>query len=78
MAGARLSSRLVARLSSPAGAEADLVLVEPNGDEHLVRCLAKGDGTELGGDGEVLAYLNARYGPEAVCAAARHAVEAEL
>jgi hypothetical protein len=33
--------------------------------------------TEIGGDGESLAYLNARYGEQTVCLAARGAVLAE-
>jgi hypothetical protein len=48
--------------------------VESNGDEHLVRCLVKGDGTDFGGDGEWLEYLNRRYGAQGVWNVARRAV----
>lgn len=66
-----LNAELVRHVPSPEGPQADVHLVEPNGEKHLVRCLVKPTGTDLGGDGEVLAYLNDRYGPEAVCATSR-------
>jgi len=50
------------------------MLIEPNGDETRVRCLCRGDLTEIGVDGretEGLTYLNKRYGGTAVCTAAR-------
>lgn len=72
-----LASRFLRWVPSPAGKQGDVLLVEPNGDEHVVRCLVKGLETEIGGDGESLAYLNSRYGDQAVCLAARGAVMAE-
>ena len=66
-----LNAELVRRVPSPEGPQADVLLVEPNGEKHLVRCLVKPTGTDLGGDGEVLAYLNDRYGPAAVVQSAR-------
>lgn len=72
MAG--LTAKLVAYVFSPDGPQADIELVEPNGDAHRVRCLCRGEGTELGeiGDGQGIAYLNERYGPAQVCAVARN------
>lgn len=69
-----LCARLVNRIPSLEGTEADLMLIEPNGDETRVRCLCRGDLTEIGVDGretEGLTYLNKRYGGTAVCTAAR-------
>ncbi len=70
----QLGARVVRLVNSSDGKQADIILVEPNGDEHLVRCLCKRDGTmDIGGDGEVLAYLNQRYGPPMVGETARAA-----
>jgi len=66
-----LNAELVRHVPSPEGPQADVHLVEPNGEKHLVRCLVKPTGTDLGGDGEVLAYLNDRYGPSTVVQSAR-------
>ena len=73
---ADLQVRLIRYVDSEEGTQADLLLIEPNGDEHRVRCLCKKDGsTDIGeeGDGQVLAYLNNRYGPVAVCTVSRRA-----
>lgn len=51
-----------------------MYLVEPNGDRHRVRCLVKPSGTDIGGEGDVLAYLNSRYGAAAVVQTAREMV----
>ena len=49
-----------------------IMLVEPNGDEHLVHVLVRDTGeVELSGDGEMLEYLNTRYEPQTVCLTAR-------
>lgn len=56
---------------SPDGPQADLLIFEPNGDAYEVRCLCRGDGTEIGGNGDELAFLNAKYGPATVCSVAR-------
>ena len=69
-----LRGRLLRFVPSRDGCQADVALIEPNGDEHDVRCLLKSDGTDLGGDGEVLAYLTRRYGAQAVCLTAQGVV----
>lgn len=69
---AELTARYVCAVPSADGPQADILLIEPNGDEHLVRCLCRINGTtEIGGDGESLAYLNERYGSQIVCRVAR-------
>lgn len=72
MAG--LTARKLAEIPSTDGIQADVALLEPNGDEHVVRCLCKFDGTtDIGevGDGSVLGYLSDRYGSQAVWALTR-------
>lgn len=69
-----LTSRFLKEVPSPDGLQAELLLVEPNGDEHHVRCLARQQGTDIFGDGEMLGYLNGRYGDREVCLVARDAV----
>lgn len=69
----QLVAEIVKHVYSPDGAQADLDIVEPNGDRHRVRCLCRGAETELGevGNGENVAYLNRRYGSQEVCSVAR-------
>lgn len=69
-----LKARFVRQVPSPDGRQADVVLIEPNGDEHPVRCLMRPTGTEIGGDGESLNYLNEKYGDAEVCLTAQGAV----
>lgn len=69
-----LRARLIRYVPSPDGRQGDVALIEPNGDEHEVRCLIKSDGTEIGGEGESLHYLNEKYGDAEVCLAAQGAV----
>jgi len=71
-----LTGRFSAIVASPRGKQAEVWLVEPNGDEHLVRCLVLSSGVEIGGDGDTLAYLNNRYGAAAVSLTAKSVVEA--
>ena len=53
MSAGQLGARVMRLVDSPDGKQADIMLIEPNGDEHLVRCLCKQDGTmDIGGDGE--------------------------
>lgn len=67
-----LRARLLEHVPSPDGPQADVLLIEPNGDEHRVRCLCKRDGTtDIGGDGEMVAFLNDKYGDQSVCGLAR-------
>jgi hypothetical protein len=67
-----LRAKLIEHVPSPEGTQADVVLIEPNGDEHPVRCLCRRDGTtDIGGDGQMLAFLNRKYGEQSVCSMAR-------
>lgn len=69
-----LRARFVEPVPSPEGVQAIVVLIEPNGDEYLVRCLCKPDGTtEIGGDPGAIAFLNEKYGDHSLCVAAREA-----
>jgi len=59
---------------SPEGEQADLLIIEPNGDEHQVRCLCRTDGgTDLSelGDGKFIPYLADRYGSQVIWALTR-------
>ncbi len=69
-----LRGRFLRSVPSDEGRQADIALIEPNGEEHVVRCLIKVTGTDIGGNGEVLAYLNSRYGDQTVCLTAQGAV----
>ena len=73
-----LTGRVNAIVASPRGKQAEVWLVEPNGDEHLVLCLVLSSGVEIGGDGEILTYLNDRYGSAVVSLTARSIVEATI
>ena len=72
-----LRGELVRKLASDADCEADVDLIEPNGDRHRVRCEIRGEITRLTGDGENIDYLNQRYGEPVVCFTARFAVTGE-
>ncbi|MFI5384963.1 MAG: hypothetical protein ACHQ50_02485 [Fimbriimonadales bacterium] len=74
--GEELRGRLIRYVPSPEGRQADVALIEPNGDEHVVRCLLKngGAGTDLGGDDHDLRYLVSRYGEQGVCLTAQGVV----
>ena len=62
-----LRAVLLRHVPSVDGIQADVLLIEPNGDEHHVRCLCKHDGTtDIGGDGEEIAYLNEKFGSQTV------------
>lgn len=69
-----LRASLIRHVPSTAGNQADIALIEPNGDEHKVRCLIRSNGTEIGGDEADLHYLNEKYGDQEVCLAAQDAV----
>ena len=73
-----LRAELVEYVPSHDGKQADMYLVEPNGDRHRVRCLVKPSGTDIGGDGDALEYLNSRYGAATVVHTARGLVLGEL
>ncbi|MBV6489825.1 MAG: hypothetical protein CNCCGFBP_00199 [Fimbriimonadaceae bacterium] len=72
MAG--LTARKLQTVPSNEGIQADVALTEPNGDEHVLRCLCKFDGTTDIGDpsaGEALKYLSDRYGDQTIWALTR-------
>lgn len=72
-----LQARFLRFVPSTEGTQADLTLTEPNGDEHLVRCLCRPSGSiDIGevGNGETLGYLDDRYGSQTVCALCRDAM----
>jgi len=67
-----LRAQFLESVPSDDGPQADVLLIEPNGDPYRVRCLCRHNGrTDIGGDHEELLYLNGRYGDQAVCGAAR-------
>ena len=73
----RLRARVVRSLPNQNGPEADLKLIEPNGDAYLLRCRCRIDGSiEIGeaGRGDELNYLNRRYGSLEVCSVCREAI----
>jgi hypothetical protein len=70
----QLRAKWLAAVPAPEGQQADVSLVEPNGEEHTVRCWVRVDGTEIGGDKETMEYLNRRYGPGELSMVARDAV----
>ncbi len=69
-----LRAEFMRHVPSPDGPQADFLIIEPTGEEHLVRCLCKSDGTtDLGfmGERERLASLEEKYGPQVICALSR-------
>lgn len=74
-----LQARWVAAVPSVEGRQADLLLVEPNGDEYAVRCLVKPDRKiDLGGQPQDIEYLCARYGTAIVFMTAGRMVDPSL
>ena len=61
-----LRGRIVKDVPSAEGRQADVMIIEPNGDEHLMRCIVLPNRTDLECDPEILDYLGTRYGEEAV------------
>jgi hypothetical protein len=68
-----LSARALHRIETPEGIMADVIVVEPNGDETVVRCTCRSEGTTVDGEGDALHYLNERYGDVVFCTAVRDA-----
>lgn len=67
-----LRALFMRHVPSADGTQADVLLIEPNGDEHRVRCLCKPDGsTELGAEGETVSFLADKYGEQTVWALTR-------
>ena len=69
-----LRSRHICDVPCDKGRKADIVLIEPNGDEHGARCLVWESKTEISGQDEILEYLRGRYGDEALVCAVRAAI----
>jgi len=69
----RLSARAVNRIETAEGVIAEVVVIEPNGDEYVVNCVCRDEGTTVDGEGDTLVYLNERYGDVAFCLAVRNA-----
>lgn len=79
MAG--LTATRLQRRNSESGVEADVLLTEPNGVEHTVRCLCKLDGTTDIGDptgGLALRHLAETYGEQTVWALTRQVTLGDL
>ena len=56
------------------GVHARVRIIEPNGDATDAMCICRMDSTEIGGDSELLGFLNDRYGDVEVWNAVRRAV----
>ena len=69
----RLNARAIHRIETSDGVIAEVVVVEPNGDEYVVKCLCLEEGTTVDGEGDALSYLNERYGDVAFCTVVRNA-----
>jgi hypothetical protein len=68
-----LTARVVNRVETDGSVIADVVVCEANGDEYTVHCICRPDGTEVGGSGDDLKYLNERYGDVYFCTTIREA-----
>ncbi|HLK15278.1 MAG TPA: hypothetical protein VKT78_10770 [Fimbriimonadaceae bacterium] len=68
-----LTARAISRIETPEGVVAEVIVVEPNGDEYRVNCLCRAEGTTVDGEGDALHYLNERYGDQAFCFTVRTA-----
>lgn len=64
----------IRREQTERGLEADVIVVEPNGDVHRISCVCAATGTEIGADGPIVPYLDARYGNQVFCGTVRRAV----
>ena len=73
-----LFGRFVNYLPTNEGVQANILLIEGNGDEYPVKCLARASGTDVNGDTVYLNYLNQRYGPETVATVARRTATGRL
>jgi hypothetical protein len=72
MAG--LTARRLSGASLLEGVEAEVLLTEPVGTEHILRCLCKLDGSTDIGDptgGRAMQHLTTRYGEQVVWALSR-------
>ena len=70
-----LEASLMRRVTSDDGVQADILIVEPTGEEHQIRCLCRHNGaTDLGEHVEPghLEHLKGRYGPQVLLALTRH------
>ena len=69
----RLNARAVNRIETSEGVIAEVVVIEPNGDQYIVNCICRKEGTTVDGEGDALSYLNERYGDVAFCTTVRNA-----
>lgn len=70
-----LQAVLMRKVPSDDGPQADVLVIEPDGTEHQVRCLCRSEGeTELGelGDGARLRDLQEKYGQQVIFALTRY------
>lgn len=68
-----ITAQVLERIQTPDGIVADLLVIEPNGDSTFVTCTVFPTTTEVDGDGDLLAYLNERYGDREFCQIVRRA-----
>ena len=73
-----LHGRFVNYLPTTEGVRANILLIEGNGDEYPVKCLARASDTDINGDSVHLNYLNQRYGQETVSTVARRTTTGRL
>lgn len=74
-----LQARWVSDVPSNEGLQAELLLVEPNGDEHEVRCLVRHNRRiEVFGFPQEIEYLCARYGTPTVFLTAGRVLDPSL
>ena len=73
-----LHGRFVNYLPTTEGVQANILLIEENGDEYPVKCLARVSGTDINGESVYLNYLNQRYGRETVSTVARNTTTGRL
>ncbi|MCB8933051.1 MAG: hypothetical protein M9921_14500 [Fimbriimonadaceae bacterium] len=69
-----LRAELMRKVPSNEGPQADVLIIEPDGTEHQVRCLCRGGETVLGelGDGQRIPLLEEKYGAQVLVALTRH------
>jgi hypothetical protein len=70
-----LRARLISIADVPEGKQAQVLVLEPNGDNCMVECIVRPTGTEIGGDSTEIEYLEKRYGSREIWLAARQAID---
>ncbi len=69
-----LRAELMRHVPSSDGPQADVLVIEPTGEEHQLRCLCKADGTtdlDVIGGSERLTYMEDKYGSQVIWALTR-------